>query len=569
MFCIFYFSILSTVIGCTSRGEVYRNLISNENSELCNNAQLQEEFFESAQSDDIKNCSTQTFLLPSIEKTGISNNSSFKLSFLEFGKNHPWESDRLLSDPQLTTLTNELKKPGQKVIITYVHGWRHNASVGDTNVKDFKLLLGYTRNFLNYRCRIAKRYCNARLHGIYIGWRGATLAEPKPNTLQSRKDQISSSDKALTKGIYTVLAGTTVWSRKKKSEELSKLVFKTIKGIEETIQKESNFAKPNKMLIVGHSFGGNMLATALEDKAIEAISTSNHRLGKVVPPILGDLTVLLNPAAEASKWTNIQHKILARADPDSELNDEPTPQKALRKKSSWNNLFSKKQKPVYISLTANCNWSQKEAIAAKASCDNATGDLFPLAHFWRFNNKEKQLTIGHLDPVYDGAPDHEKNYAHSRLVGTSHELILNHAAMRPTSYNGLRDKSECAIADGWLSKTIAREEAEFEDKGHWDSGCTGPCRPNLTPVVDRKNKKEGRIENQFRQGLSLPKNAVKPKSIDKDDDTTPGTLRSTMPPYVPFWNVRTHLGIEGHNGFVNYPTWCGINQMLLDDIVGN
>ena len=35
----------------------------------------------------------------------------------------------------------------------------------------------------------------------------------------------------------------------------------------------------------------------------------------------------------------------------------------------------------------------------------------------------------------------------------------------------------------------------------------------------------------------------------------------------PFWNVRAlDTAIKDHHGWVSYPMWCAINQLVLDDV---
>ena len=61
------------------------------------------------------------------------------------------------------------------------------------------------------------------------------------------------------------------------------------------------------LIVAGHSLGGNMLATGLKDDVLKAVR--RHRFGETLPPVLGNLVVLINPASEASKWTAIQREV--------------------------------------------------------------------------------------------------------------------------------------------------------------------------------------------------------------------------------------------------------------------
>ena len=65
----------------------------------------------------------------------------------------------------------------QNFVMVFIHGWRHDASIGDDNVKDVRVYAAHLASFLDYRCHVMKRYCNAAVTAIYIGWRGARVNE--------------------------------------------------------------------------------------------------------------------------------------------------------------------------------------------------------------------------------------------------------------------------------------------------------------------------------------------------------------------------------------------------------
>ena len=45
-------------------------------------------------------------------------------------------------------------------------------------------------------------------------------------------------------------------------------------------------------------------------------------------------------------------------------------------------------------------------------------------------------------------------------------------------------------------------------------------------------------------------------------------LWSVVPGRAPIWNVRAlDTAVREHGEYVNYPLWCAINQLVLDDVV--
>ena len=153
------------------------------------------------------------------------------------------------------------------VLVTFIHGWKHDAHPDDSNLKKFKkaLKLAATENPV-----ISEG--NRRLIGLFIGWRGAS----------SRFE-----------GVDTV----SFWDRKAVAEEVgSGSVTELLLNLDQI-----DYSKPNNVLIViGHSFGGAITVRALTDVLMQRIvqikeSVDYQNGGK--PPIrgVGDLILILNP----------------------------------------------------------------------------------------------------------------------------------------------------------------------------------------------------------------------------------------------------------------------------------
>ncbi|WP_294535741.1 hypothetical protein [uncultured Rhodoblastus sp.] len=127
--------------------------------------------------------------------------STFTLSFVEF------DEQGNLIDPhnlQKAALFEHVEKSKQNLIFVFIHGWRNNADVDNRNVHSMRVLLSYSKSFVEQRCREDSRYCNANVTGVYIAWRGQELAYDDFGVLT------------------TALATPTILSRKQASETLSK-----------------------------------------------------------------------------------------------------------------------------------------------------------------------------------------------------------------------------------------------------------------------------------------------------------------------------------------------------------
>lgn len=186
------------------------------------------------------------------------------------------------------------------VVLTFIHGWHHNADDCDENFKNFHHSLGLLQKRLDepgYKEARERLHLKADIQviGLYVGWRGRSLP--------------------------SILDYATFWGRKSAAErvgdgdlreflaKLQKLYNKRNEG------QGSDDATFMGLVTVGHSFGGQVLFKAvsgsLERDLIDALSkgTSDPRTNKIMLAEIvsgfGDLTVLLNPALEAFQYERI------------------------------------------------------------------------------------------------------------------------------------------------------------------------------------------------------------------------------------------------------------------------
>jgi len=250
---------------------------------------------------------------------------------------------------QLSTLLRHLSEneKSQNFVIAFIHGWRHDASIGDDNVKDVRVYAAHLASFLDYRCRLVGRYCNAVITAVYIGWRGARVNEQRfSQTLKAW------GMKPIGDALGTLLAFPTLFDRKPVSERVAPEALSALRAIDEVLSKRNNgkdlFSR-DRMIIFGHSLGGNMLASALRDRMVEVIR--RHEPGTKLKPPIGDLIVLLNPASEASNWTALQRATYQRGNLDWSFNRS---RNADQDKAEA--LYPIDQPPIYMALTAAATW---------------------------------------------------------------------------------------------------------------------------------------------------------------------------------------------------------------------
>jgi hypothetical protein len=182
-------------------------------------------------------------------------------------------------------------------LITFIHGWQHNADTDDDNVKTFRLVLHDVAEL-----ELTGR-CHRKVMGLYVSWRGQSLNLPYIDVF-------------------------SFWSRKnaalKVAQGSARELFARLKTAEATAnqawnqaaQATSNTAltdpclKHLRSIVIGHSFGGLIVQSALSEGLIGDVATLQQQQagssGTAPVPVSierdGDLVVLVNPAIEATRF---------------------------------------------------------------------------------------------------------------------------------------------------------------------------------------------------------------------------------------------------------------------------
>ncbi|MGR3714747.1 MAG: hypothetical protein ACU0A6_16690 [Shimia sp.] len=488
-----------------------------------------------------------------VELTDIhlpTDTNRYTLAFVEMN-----DAGALHNDRQMTQLVEHLRAQQaagrQNYVLSYVHGWRHDAKPKDNDVRKFRVILGYARAALNSRCIAEGRYCDAVVTGVYVGWRGRA------------HDEDSSDDSSDASIGDTLGAVATLDGRKKTSDALgdpstpNSGLAMILEKLDAVLAPNPQSASADRFLIFGQSLGGNMLATLMRGKVRDALYVHKVRSGKVMKPPLGDLVVLINPAAESVKWIDNQKRMRRRhqiKDSENFITTKGARRWDRERLESLYDYFPQRQRPVYVSLTATSDWARNETNGRIVRFDAATKDLFPFTGVSNGNLSEYNTTaIGHLSPSYR-AQDRDRLVGGTDAVGASHEFAVVRGVGARTSYGNATNpaRSWCAPATGWLYQYRALAAAHTPGNAGWDYGMVERVRDNKLVGGHNVGFEHNEAAIQWRQSLYLKgqKNRM-----------------SVEPGNSPFWNVRAFdTALQGHGGWVNYATWCGLHQLVLDDV---
>lgn len=169
----------------------------------------------------------------------------------------------------------EFAEAGGSVLV-YVHGWHNDAANGTRDVEHFRQLIKRASE-LDAKFRPGREGAG-RVLGIYVGWRG---------------DSIASS------GLETPFSYLlTFWDRKGAAHQIG-----GSGGVYELFSRLSAIRRSHiqsRLLIHGHSFGGAVVYSSFSHSLVDQIIQDGHNAGLPPSPV-ADLVLIINPAFEAMK----------------------------------------------------------------------------------------------------------------------------------------------------------------------------------------------------------------------------------------------------------------------------
>jgi hypothetical protein len=216
---------------------------------------------------------------------GAGTDEEFQLGFIEY------DDQGQLRDRQQMQVVLDTYYPiaGQDdVILTvFAHGWHHSAKPGDTNIESFKEMLQKISASETTAAMQDERK-KRKVLGVYIGWRGDSMSVKYLNSV-------------------------TFWGRKSVAHEVGQQgVTEALLRLEEIVNVRAGFEVENpkplnsRMVVIGHSFGGAVIFTSLQQVMADRFLDS--RRGKTYQSTakgFGDLVVLMNPAFEAMRYSTL------------------------------------------------------------------------------------------------------------------------------------------------------------------------------------------------------------------------------------------------------------------------
>ena len=232
-----------------------------------------------------------------VQRHSVEVHPDFTLAFVEFD-----DQGRFWSRAQLELLCQTLESESQRanvdgvVVLLFAHGWRHNADVCDENVACLRTYLERIAGDLASTEKLSGgKLGKRRLVGIYVGWRGLSAS------VQPFKD-------------------LTFWSRERVAHRIgSGDLIELLTRVDQFVRRQNGGGVgQSRLVIMGHSFGGTMIYTALANilksrlvEAFERRGAGVSRPRETVVEGFGNLIVLVNPAFEASLYAPI-HELVSR-----------------------------------------------------------------------------------------------------------------------------------------------------------------------------------------------------------------------------------------------------------------
>jgi hypothetical protein len=210
-----------------------------------------------------------------------NKNNEYYLGFVEFDDQGQMR-DRYQLESVLKQFYPVASEKGV-LLVTFVHGWHHGAELGDPNITQFRKLLARIS-------RTESKAMGAKARtvlGVYVAWRGDSISIPYLN-------------------------GITFWDRKNTAHEVgANGVSEVFIKLEEIVNVKAGVDDPGKktpsrLVVIGHSFGGAVTYTALQN--ILADRYYDSRPGKTSQGDakgFGDIVILVNPAFEALRFATL------------------------------------------------------------------------------------------------------------------------------------------------------------------------------------------------------------------------------------------------------------------------
>jgi alpha/beta hydrolase family protein DUF900 len=221
----------------------------------------------------------------------IQDFSVYKLGFVEFDdQGWFWDTRQRVAVEQMIRSEAGIDSvPGTRpvgiILVAFVHGWKENAAYDGDGVTTFRNILQQ----LSDAEQAQEDHPPRKVVGVYVGWRGLSVK-------------------------WDFFKELSFWDRKNTAHKVGGYGAMTELLVDlENIQEKSLDSLPDtaprtEFIIIGHSFGGAAVYSALSQIITERFVDTVEK-GKRLKP-LGDQVILLNPAFEALRHYDLNQMAL-------------------------------------------------------------------------------------------------------------------------------------------------------------------------------------------------------------------------------------------------------------------
>lgn len=374
------------------------------NYDLCVSA------LKNATSGHAQNCDSNA-----LQQQAVEGGASYLLGFIEFD-----DQGQLWSRKQMNAVIDKLWAESASkdlLMVVFVHGWQHNAAPDDKNIATFQKVLAQLSADEKRLSEVSGKPAR-QVAGVYLGWRGESITVPlvKNITFWDRK---STAEKVGHGGV---------------TEVLSRL--EQIKTTKDSIQANN----ATRLVVVGHSFGGAIVHTALAQVlALRNIQTTGPAGTASDVKGFGSLVVLMNPAFEAGQFTPLSDMSVERG----------------------KDGYFKSQLPVIAILTSEADYATRFAFPA----GRRLSTLFENTHpGQRYNGVTKQdetisqdkanvTAVGHFGPYRTHKLYPQQQLLRSSVEEPSSEKSVRSAIAAAAAWENDAQGSKISMADLTLERT--------------------------------------------------------------------------------------------------------------------
>ncbi len=222
-----------------------------------------------------------------------NDNSDAEIAIVEFDDQGYFMGNRLPYEIIKQKISNTHSESGALVVV-FAHGWKHNADKEDSNLINFEKMLLKMDEIDKELCKNSS--CrNRKTIGVFLAWRGLSATKEPFKEL-------------------------SFWNRKKAAHQVGSDGAVTLLADLDRINtrvKPANGSSTNRLILIGHSFGGVIIYSATKQRLLESIA--NRREGSnSVDASVADQIILINPAFEAARYHNIFEEINSLDFPSSQ-----------------------------------------------------------------------------------------------------------------------------------------------------------------------------------------------------------------------------------------------------------